>query len=306
MRITFRQLRAFVTTAHLNSFVDAARALHITQAALSNSVRELESAVGFRLLERTTRRVRLSREGEQLLPHAVHALDALKQIEQSAAQLRERHQIVKIATSRLVGWSLMTRIYHDFHAAYPDVRLTPVDVKVDDIRASVEQGQVDLAISTHSPVAEHVIATPLFQSRICVVCPPRHPLARRKRLRWKEIVDEPLIFVGNLPLLHLARQLGPEFRFSQVRQVGDTTAALSLVAAGMGLAVCPGFVEPATRVHQLKVVELGAPVVSRQYSLFVDSRRADIEGVRRFCDFVREYFAKVGKGHVEDAAGEVF
>ncbi|MDX3906359.1 MAG: LysR family transcriptional regulator [Pigmentiphaga sp.] len=306
MRITFRQLRAFVSTAQLNSFVEAARALHITQAALSNAVRELEDAVGFRLLERTTRRVRLSQEGEQFLPHAIHALDALKQIEQCAAELRGHHHVVKIATSRLVGWSLMTRIYHDFHAAHPDVRLTPVDVKVDDIRTSVEQGYVDLAISTHSPVAEHVLAIPLFHSRICVVCPQNHPLAHRKRLRWREIVDEPLIFVGNLPLLHLSKQLGPGYRFSQVRQVGDTTAALSLVAAGMGLAVCPGFVEPATRVHQLKVLKVEGPAVSRPYSLFVDSRRSSNAGVKRFSEFVLEYFARVGQRHVEDAPREVF
>src|SRR5690606_37543059 len=101
------------------------------------------------------------------------------------------HHILKIATSRLVGWSLMTRIYHDFQLKHPQIRLTPLDVKIDDIRASVEQGHVDLAISAHSQVGEHVAATPLFKSRICLVCRPNHPLSRRKRLRWEEIVGEP-------------------------------------------------------------------------------------------------------------------
>jgi len=306
MRVTFRQLRAFVSTARLNSFVDAARALHVTPAALSNSVRELEEAAGFRLLERTTRSVRLSQEGEQFLPHAIHALDALKQIEQCATELRGRHHVLKIATSRLVGWSLMTRIYRDFHLAHPNIRLTPVDVKVDDIRSSVERGLADLAISTHTQVGEHLIATPLFHSRICVVCPRLHPLAQRKRLRWKELADEPLIFVGSLPQLHLANQLGAGHHFSQVREVEDTTAALSLVAAGMGLAVCPGFVEPATRVHRLKVLKVGDPIVSRPYSLFVDSRRAGRAEIRQFTDFALEYFARVGKRPVEDAPLEVF
>ena len=306
MRITFRQLRAFVSAAQLNSFVDAARALHITQAALSNSVKELEETLGFRLLERTTRRVGLSPEGEQFLPHAIHALDALKRIEHCAVEVRSRHRILKIATSRLVGWTLMTRIYRDFHLAHPTIRLTPVDVKIDDIRASVEQGDVDLAISTHSVIGEHVTATPLFQSRICVVCPQFHPLARRRRLGWEEIASEPLIFVGNLPQLHLARQLGPGFRFAQVRQVDDTTAALSLVAAGMGLAICPGFVKPVTRVHQLKVLKVEDPVVSRQYSLFYDSRRASRIEIRQFTAFAQEHFARLGERHVEDMPLDMF
>ncbi|WP_160355567.1 LysR substrate-binding domain-containing protein [Bordetella sp. 02P26C-1] len=306
MRITFRQLRAFVTAAQLSSFVHAARALHVTQAALSNSVRELEETVGFRLLERTTRRVALSQEGEQFLPHAIAALDALGQFERCAADLRSQHHVLRIATSRLVGWSLMTRIYRDFHRAHPTIRLTPVDVKIDDVRASVEQGQVDLAISTHSSVSDHVTVMPLFHSRICVVCPKSHPLARRRRLKWEELIDEPLIFVGNLPRLHLARQLGPGFQFNHVRQVDDTTAALSLVAAGMGLAVCPGFVEPATRVHELKVLRVESPVVSRQYSLFVDSRRSNRMGIKQFTEFAQDYFARVGDQPVEDAPDKVF
>ena len=280
--------------------------MHITQAALSTSVKEREETVGFKLLARSTRRVRISPEGEQFLPHAQHALDALKQIERCAAEVRNRHQILKIATSRLVGWSLMTRIYHDFHLAHPNIRLTPIDVKIEDIRASVEQGQVDLAISTDSPVGQHFVAIPLFQSRISLVCPANHPLARRKRLRWVEILDEPLIFVGTLPLLDLSSRLGPGYRFTQVRQVDDTTSALSFVAAGMGLAVCPGFVKPTTRVHQLKVLKLEEPVVNRQYSLFVDSRRLEETGISQFADFVQAYFARVRDRPVEDAPHHVF
>lgn len=306
MRITFRQLRAFVSAAQLSSFVDASRALHVTQAALSNSVRELEEIVGFRLLERTTRRVALSQEGERFLPYAIQTLDSLTQIERCAADIRSQHHVVRIATSRLVGWSLMTRIYRDFQLAHPDIRLTPVDVKIDSIRSSVEQATVDLAISTHSSVGDHVTALPLFHSRICAVCPKFHPFAKRKRLQWEELINEPLIFVGNLPQLHLAKQLGPHVRFNNVRQVDDATAALSLVAAGMGLAICPGFVEPATRVHQLKVLRVESPVVSREYSLFVDTRRTGRVGIEQFIDFAQNYFSRLGEQYVEDAAADVF
>lgn len=306
MRITFRQLRAFVSVAQLNSFVDASRALHITQAALSNAVKELEESVGFKLFERTTRRVRMTEEGEQFFPHATHALDALKRIERCSAEVRSRHHILRITTSRLVGWSLMTRIYRDFHRAYPNIRLTPVDVNIGDIRSSVEQGHVDLAIATHAAVGEHVTAIPLFKTRVCVVCPPFHPLARRKRLRWEEIVDEPLIFVGHLPQLHLAQHLGPDFHLSNIQKVDDTTSALSFVAAGMGLAIYPGFVKPVTRVHQLKVLTIEEPEVSRQYSLYVNTRRANQTAIKQFTDFVTAYFARVGDRPVEEAPEKVF
>jgi DNA-binding transcriptional LysR family regulator len=304
MRITFRQLRAFVTTAQLSSFVNAASVLHITQAALSNAIKELEDTVGFRLLERTTRRVWLSEEGALFLPHALQALDAAQQLELRAAELRSHHQVVKIATSRLVGWSLMPRIYQNFHTAHPEIQLTPIDVHIDGISAAVAQGHVDLAISSHVQTAgPNLEATPLFTTRLCVVCSPFHPLAQRKRLRWREIIDEPLILVGNMPLLYLSRQLGPGYRFSRTRQVDDITSALSLVAARMGLCVLPWFVEPATRVHQLKMLEIGSPAIRREYALQIHARRADKPAVRQFARFLIAHFAREGARSVEPGSG---
>lgn len=65
MNVTLRQLRAYTTVAELGSFVDAARSMHITASALSLQVSELEQTLGFRVFERTTRRLKLSVAGRQ-------------------------------------------------------------------------------------------------------------------------------------------------------------------------------------------------------------------------------------------------
>ena len=73
--LTVKQLRAFVAVADAASFTDAAAQVHLTQSAMSLLVRELEKEIGFRVLERTTRRVRLSPAGTDFYPLALKVLE---------------------------------------------------------------------------------------------------------------------------------------------------------------------------------------------------------------------------------------
>src|SRR5258708_19710597 len=68
MNVSLRQLRAFVAVAETGSFTGAAKQLHITQSALSLLIKDLEGELGVRLLDRTTRNVRLSEVGASFRP----------------------------------------------------------------------------------------------------------------------------------------------------------------------------------------------------------------------------------------------
>lgn len=303
MQVNFRHLRAFVTVARLGSFVEASKALHVTQAALSNSMRELETIVDLRLLDRTTRKVNLSAAGAQYIKYAEKVLLALQEAERCTNELRNhRAGVVRIATSRLVGWSLMAPVFAQFHRLHPDIRVMPVDTLIQNIRATVEMGQADMAISTFTDTVkqDHIETTPLFKSRVHAVCHPDHPLAQRRSLTWAELEQQPLIFVGSYPLLRLRLELGTPFEPANVYEVGDMTAALGMVAAGIGLSICPGLVRSATGVHQLRMLECEAPPIVRQYNLFTNRSRTALPVADVLKDFLIDYFAKTGDLCVED------
>jgi DNA-binding transcriptional LysR family regulator len=303
MSVTIRQLRAFVAIARLGSFIDASRTMHLTQAALSNLIRELEKSVGTRLLDRTTRKVSLSPAGSQYFPYAERVLATLLDAERCASNLRSHQRgVVRIATSRLVGWSLMARLFSQFHQSYPDVRVMPVDVLIEDLRSSVTDGKADLAISRCGNLdgVDLFDVTPLFKSRVHIVCRPDHRFALRKSVAWNEVLTETLIFVGNYPLLHLQLELGGEFSPMDIHEVGDTTAALSLVAAGIGITVCPGFVKSALGMHNLCLVECEQPVISRQFGLFSNKQETLLPVVQEHKRFIENYFSGVKNQFVED------
>ena len=99
MNITSRQLKAFLLTARHKSFSRAAEQLCITQSGMSVMVRELESQLGFRLFERTTRKVKLTEFGSKFLPVANRCLLELEtaavNIRSSASAAHGRFTVVE-------------------------------------------------------------------------------------------------------------------------------------------------------------------------------------------------------------------
>src|SRR5262245_37283032 len=90
MRVTFAQVRGFVTVASTGSFTQAAEVLHLSQPALTTRVRQLEEALELRLFERTTRSVELSDAGRMLLPIFMRLIADME-----GAVLKAREQVNK-------------------------------------------------------------------------------------------------------------------------------------------------------------------------------------------------------------------
>lgn len=293
MNVTFRQLRAFVHVAELGTFVDAARSIHVTASALSIVVAELEKTLGFRVFDRTTRRVRLSTQGEEYLPYARRVLQDLESAQRCAEALRDQKTgIVRLATSQLIAWTLMPAAFAAFREFRPDIRVEPMDLAVDEILPSLDAGRVDLAITLAAPSDFDLQTRVLFDSRVHVACGPSHPWAKRKSLRWRDLRDEPLIFTGiDTPQrINAALPEGPQLEAAW--HVEHTATALGLVASGFGSAICAGYVEPLLQMHKLHKVPLMDPVVTREFALFTSRRRGSTPAMDALSEFLQQFFSK--------------
>lgn len=300
--VTVRQLRAFVTVAELGSFVGAARAMHVTASALSILIGELEATVGFRVLDRTTRRVSISSAGQQYLPFAQRVLEDLESAHRCALDLRsQKTGVVRIATSQIIAWTLMPAVYSAFRQSRPDVRLEPLDLPMDQVLPSLDSGQADLAITLRKPTDGELQSLPGFGSRVHLACRADHPWAGRKRLRWSALSGEPLIFTGAETPQRIMAALphGPEL--VRARQVEHAGTALALVASGFGNAICAGYVRPLAAMHGLKLVAMEEPAVLREFAIYFHRRRAPPPAVEGFRDFLVNHFGRIRNRPIEDA-----
>jgi DNA-binding transcriptional LysR family regulator len=267
MRIDTLGLEAFIAIADHGGFGKAARAVHITQTALSRRLQNLEALLDVKLVERTTRSVALTSVGRSFLPQARRLLADLTA---ALVELRETGQAqrgnVTIACVPTAGIQYLPRILQEYSARHPENRVVILDHASRGVAEAVLRREAEFGIQIAGPHHPELSSVPLLEDRFVLICRSDHPLAKRTRLPWKELASHPLILAGevsgNRPLLDeaLRPHAPPLHSFYEVQR---SSTAVGLVAAGVGAAVVPSLAIQKGAYPRIAVVALTHPVVSR-------------------------------------------
>ena len=243
--LSLRQLRAFLLVADEASMTRAATRLHLTPSALSMLVRSMEGELGFRLFERTTRRLSLTDAGRQLLPTVCQVFDSLEagiDAVRSAQQVRD--SLLVVATSPLLASALVPEVIASFRQQHPQVRVRLVDASVESLPALVRDNGADIAVCTASNDVADLAVEQLYSDPLMLVCPVGHPLAAQREVKWQTLREEPLVLMrpgsGLRALVDKAFARMPPPR-APAHEVAQVATALGLVAAGEGLAILPSY-----------------------------------------------------------------
>lgn len=290
MNVTLRQLRAFVLVGRLGNFTRAAQAMHVTQSALSLLVRELESAVNTRLLDRTTRAVSLTAAGSEFFAGAQRVLSELEGVIAGVDKLlaKERGRVV-IAAPLVLSSTFLPPVLAAFKALYPGVELVLKDTLPMQVLPLVRSGAADLAIGTFSGTEVDLERVLLFTEAMVAVFPASHPFASMRRLTWADLASAPI----------LALRSGSVFR--DLTEAGFSAVGLSLqpafeadyagslvglVAAGLGVAVLPGYATSLTDKSRIRWRRLEKPLVEREVLLVRKMGASASPAAQAFVDFL--------------------
>jgi DNA-binding transcriptional LysR family regulator len=262
-----RLLRAFVVVAEELNFTRAAQRLFVAQQALSSQIRQLESRLGVRLFERTTRRVGLTEAGERLLPHALAALRALDAgVGALEAARRAERATLRVGLSGTAVVPLAGETMRVFAERHPDLQLKVSNTGLNEPSAGLREGRVDVAFVRPPFTADGIsMVTVLTEDRYAVL-PETHPLVAREYVRPEDVVREPWIWVeGTDPETRAFWSL-EEFRDGRPLRAGtpinSMEEAFGAVAAGVAITCQPESAVRAigTGFPQLRFVPLrGAP-----------------------------------------------
>jgi len=293
MAISLRQLRAFAAVAESESFTAAARQLNLTQSALSVLVRELESDVGVRLFDRHTRGVALTEAGREFQPRVQRLLSDLNEAVKSVADLgASRKGIVRLVAPQLIASAMLPGAITAYRKKYPGVEVRLSDALPENVLDGLATGAADLAFGV-LPHDESVEASVFLEDPFLFICRPDHPLAQRRKVRWSEI--DARTFIG--PTRDFRRYLLPQLdartreRMENApgQDVSYLTTALGLVRAGEGVSAGPSYASEMVRSYGLRMIELCAPVVARQVSVYRAARREPTPAASAFVETLREF-----------------
>ncbi|MCQ4260043.1 LysR family transcriptional regulator [Stutzerimonas stutzeri] len=265
--MTVKQLRAFLAVAHTLSFAQACERLHLSQSALSLTIKALEDGMGGRLFSRTTRAVSLTPEGEALLPLARRLLADWDNTED---ELRQRFTLkqgrVALASMPSFAGNLLPAVLRDFSDQYPSISVTVHDVINEQVMEMVRDRQVELGIAFEPEPGMPLSFTPLYTDRFVAVVPADSPLAASGGLIWDELLEHPFItlqrpstvrFMLEDHLRPRGRNLPVQFESHQLATVGR------MVACGLGVSAVPALCRAQMLEVGAQCVALSDPVIER-------------------------------------------
>lgn len=284
MSPTIRQMRALVAVARTGSFTLAAELLHVTQSALSGQVKELELLLGVKVIERSTRRVQLSDVGRELAPLFDKMLQDLDgAMTDIASRKALRKGVVRVAAPQMMSCTLLPRVIADYREHYPEVQVKLVDCAVDNVAGRVFSGEVDVGIGPERDCPPGIAAQLLGELPFVVVCPPKHPLARRKQVGWSDVSAYPFIALQGQFTERLLRDMHlRDQSISPYHEVTFMTTALAMVSAGLGITACLPYAAPMVELYGLRMRRLTAPDLTRKFFLYTKAARSPSPATERF------------------------
>jgi DNA-binding transcriptional LysR family regulator len=274
-------LETFSKAAELSSFTGTAKALGVTQAAVSQRVQALEKILGVSLFRRQGGRILLTEAGQQLYSYAQKIFDLHRDARHAiSGQKPTISGALILGASTIPGEYFLPAILSVFHKKFP---LIEVRASVSDsmgVISQVEQGKVQLGLVGRQTDSPHLEFRSFAHDRMVLVVPPKHVWSKRKRVSLRQLCQQPLILrEAGSGLRHcfekeLAR-LGKSLRDLQIAlELGSNEAIKKAVARGIGLAILSTYaVEKelkAGQLHALKVPDLHC---DREMFLVWDRRR---------------------------------
>lgn len=254
-----RQLELFVAVAEERHFTRASEKLGIAQPPLSQQIKKLEQEFDAPLFHRGTRSVTLSDAGKVLLPYAKTAikaaLDASIAVRRAA---RGKQGNIHIGFTPAASFNpLVPGVINSFRESHPHVEITLVERATTFLYASVQSQDVDVAFIRPTESQRKELSTiPVSDEALWAALPIRHPLSARKRIRLRELAEDPFVLFPRRNGNHLYDSIISACRtagFSPniVQEAPQMTSTVNLVAAGIGAALVP---ESMCQLHSKGVV----------------------------------------------------
>jgi DNA-binding transcriptional LysR family regulator len=289
LRLDLTTLNLVLAIADTRSITRGAEREHLALAAASKRLSDLEARFGVQLFERRARGVEPTEAGRALVRqirslHAnLHALES--EVVEFSRGIKGHLRIV--ANASAISECLPPDLAA-FSRAHPQIRISLEEESSAEVQAAVAEGRADVGVFV-PPQLDNRLDTRRYRSgELVVMVPARHGLARRRSLRFEQLLDHDIVGLHQgaaVQELMRAEAEGAGRVLKARLSVRGFDAIAQLVEAGLGVAVMPRTTaERLARVHEVKVLTLAEPWARREYQLALRRQEVQPAVVQRFVD----------------------
>ncbi len=291
--LSLRDLEYAVAVARERNFGRAAESCGVSQAALSEQVRKLESILGVPLFERTTRKVEPTVRGETILRQAEALLaDARRMLEDARRSAEPLSGELRLGVIATLGPYYMPSVIALGRKRFPRLALRLLESTTDDLLASLRRGNLDAVLIALPVPLDGLVAERLFFEPFRLACPSDHDLARQHDVSLHDLASGPLLLMedGHCLRDQTLSLCDSRTLSNQSRYASSLEMLRHMIAAGEGISVIPllAAAEHTTMQGMIAYRELGEAHAGRTIALVWRATETRADDLREIAACMRE------------------
>ena len=267
-----RQLRAFSILARTGSFTETDKLLHLSQSAISHSMKALEQEIGCRLLDRLGKTVALTQAGEQLLGHAQKILAEMESARSELSRLGKWGSTrLRIGASTTACQHVLPGVLREFKESFPHCQISIEPGDTPEMIDALREHRIDLAVNLEPRREDWLEFRPLFTDELQFIISPLHPWAKEGRAPREDIARQNYILYGKTS--YTFRMIEEYFRQEEIAlhsllDLGNMEAIKELVKLGLGVSIlAPWTARKELKDHSLVALPLGRRKLRRRWGV---------------------------------------
>lgn len=265
--MTLKQLKGFLILARTLNYAHAATELHISQSALSLTIKSLEDELGGKLFKRNTRKVELTEEGRSLIPYAKRLMANWEEMEHDVKQRFQFNRgSLSVASMPYITHAVLPKIVQKFLVLHPNIRFSINDITNETVIELVKDGIFELGLCFEPEYKDQLEFNMLFDEDFVALLPKNHPSAQDKTISWQALCKNRFV---TLQKPSVVRYLIDEFcRKNQLSldvqvECHQITSVCNFVAIGAGVTVIPRHFQHCVDLTNTRVLEISGETLHR-------------------------------------------
>ncbi|WP_440878985.1 DNA-binding transcriptional regulator HcaR [Vibrio natriegens] len=243
-----RHLRYFVAVAKELNFTRAAAKLHTSQPSLSSQIKDLEECVGVPLLTRNRRKVTITAAGELFLKEAISILEMAENAKIKARQAMLNDKSITIGFVPSAEVNVLPEVLPLLRLENPDMQIELSSVITTEQESQILDGQLDVGFMRNPLISPFVERMVVFSEPLIVMLPVSHPLVSHSEispsmLNGQDFIATDPLYSGALSPMVKDYLNSTECQPNIVQTSTNILVTMNLVGMGLGLTICPGYME---------------------------------------------------------------
>lgn len=288
-------IRVFLTVVDKKSFSKAAKALFLTQPAVSFQIQMLEEYYGTRLFDRVSRNISLTEAGHLLLRYANQMSKMQSELEREMQELTGTAKgRLLIGASTTIGEYVVPYLLGAFKKKYPEVELSLEVANTEDIESRIHDTSLDIGLVEGPITTKDIEKETFIKDRLVLIVPHDHPWATREKVSVFELDKFPFITreKGSGTRIeteqHLKKVGFSDKNLNVIMELGSTSAIKAAVESGLGVSVISKWAaKEKVKLGQLAQLTFKEDNFEREFSVIYHKKKFRTQAADAFLTFIK-------------------